>query len=472
MPWHPPAGLLGIAPLPLFVLLGASVTTATVADNIAGIALLIVAEFLAVFGSAADVALERHSRSRVLGVAEKRGNLARVERRLELVPTYVVTARLTRFLGQALLVVGIVLLAFQDDLARGIYSDGLPWATIAWVLLVLFAVTFVINDVIVRLATARRPNRMLLACFPYLEAFRWLFAPLRWPLVLIVRLVFRINLDAHAPSAREEILETVEEGEREGSFTPEEADMIESIIEMDSSLAKDVLTPRADMVMLQADDDLDAAIRCVRGEGYSRVPVYDKDKDDVVGVLYAHDLLEHWNNDGVGELTVRDLMRKPFFVPENKPLNDLMHEMRARQVHLAIVLDEFNGTEGLVTIEDLLEEIVGEIEDEFDDPEVEPVPTREALEAGRLEVEARMPLEDLNEHLGTSLPIEEDFETIGGLVFHRLGKVPTTGDQIEADGIRITVIEADKRTARRLRIEVGPGARDAEEDEASSPSPA
>jgi CBS domain containing-hemolysin-like protein len=462
--------LYGFAP-PLLVLFGASVTTATLADDLASIALLVFAEILAVFGSAADVALARHSRSRLVALAEQqRKKLLRVERRLQHVPTYILTARLTRFLGQALLVVGIAYLAFRDALEFGLVDEGLPWGTIAWVLMLLFVVTFAINDVLVRLLTARRPNWALLASLPYLEALRWILAPLRMPLVLVVRLLFRINLDADAPSAREEILETVEEGEREGSFTAEEAGMIESIIEMDSSLVKNVLTPRADVIMLQADQTLEDAIQCVRGDGYSRVPVYDKDKDDVVGLLYAHDLLGQEHPEGEDPLRVRDLMRKPFFVPENKPLNDLLREMRARKVHLAIVLDEFNGTEGIVTIEDLLEEIVGEIEDEYDDVADAPMPSKRALAEGRLEIEGRMLLEDLNEHLGVELPIEEDFETLGGLVFNRLGKVPAPGDQVEAGDVVITVIEADERRAHKLRVEVRTPPRLPVADEPPTPS--
>ncbi len=467
MPWHPPAGLYAFPPP--FLLLMCVAATASLADDLVSGVFLLVAEMLAIFGSAADVALERHSRSRVLAMAAERGVGERTELRLNHVPTYVLTARLVRFLGQALLVVGIAFLAFREDLEWGMVEDGPPWGTFAWVLLVLFLVTFLINDVLVRLFMARRPNRVLLASLPYLDALRWILAPLRVPLVFLVRLLFRVNLDADAPSAREEILETVEEGEREGSFTAEEADMIGSIIEMDSSLVKDVLTPRADMVMLQAGESLDDAVTVVRGEGYSRVPVFEKDRDDVTGVLYAHDLLEHWHRDDTEDVAVRDIMRTPFFVPENKPLNDLLREMRARKVHLAVVLDEFNGTEGLVTIEDLLEEIVGEIEDEYDEDDDLPTPSKEALAAGTLEVEGRMGLEDLNEHLDVALPIEEDCETLGGLVFHRLGRVPVPGDRVEADGVLITVVEADERMARKLRVQVF--ARDGETEDEPAPPP-
>ena len=474
MPWHPPLGspdgprrpqsrasrprrfaLPGIVPPMLF--LAAGTVTASGASDLATVGFLVVAEILAVFGSAAEVALEHHSRSRVLTLADAKGKRESAERRLAHLPTLDLTSRLVRFLGHALLVTGIAYLAFRGHLPSTEGAD-IPWATFGVLLLVLFGLTFLVNGVLVRLIVARRPNKALLAALPYLDVLRHVTWPLRMPLVLLVRLLFRVDLDAPAPSPREEILETVEEGEREGSFTPEEADMIESIIEMETSLVKDVLTPRADVVMIQADATLDEAVRLAHDEGYSRVPVYGRDRDDVIGVLYAHDLLAHWrpadaSQDGT-QPSVRDLMRTPFFVPENKSLNDLMREMRARKVHMAVVLDEFNGTEGLVTIEDLLEEIVGEIEDEYDEEADATAPSEEEKAAGIYRCDGRTSLEEINQHYEVELPIEEDFETLGGLVFHQLGKVPEPGDKIELGNVIITVVEADERSARSLLVRV------------------
>ena len=146
-------------------------------------------------------------------------------------------------------------------------------------------------------------------------------------------------------------------------------------------------------------------------------------------------------------------MRKPLFVPENKPISDLLREMRARKVHLAIVLDEFNGTTGLITIEDLLEEIVGEIEDEYDEPE-QNGRTPEMLADGMLRVDGRTSIGEVNEQLSIALPIEEDFETMSGLVFHQLGKVPAAGEHVAIDGVVLTVLEADERTVTSLQVEV------------------
>jgi CBS domain containing-hemolysin-like protein len=458
MPWKPPGGTYAFA-FPVLSFLGVAAATAGIARDLGVAVCLVLAEALAAFGAAAGIALERHSRSRVLDLASERGARGATEARLAHVPTHELTARLVRFLGNAVLVVGVAWLAFRDQFEGAHMETGdLPLATLGIVLAVIFVLTFLVNDVVVRLLTARRPNRALLRYLPTLQALRIALAPLRVPLVLIVRLLFRVDMDAAAPSPREEILETVEEGEREGSFTREEADMIESIIAMDASEAKDVLTPRADMVTIQADRALDEAFEIVRREGYSRLPVYGEDRDDVIGVLYAHDLIAYLGPPAdMPTVKVRDLMRKPFFVPETKPINDLLREMRARKVHLAVVVDEFNGTTGLVTIEDLLEEIVGEIEDEYDVPDEGPAPGPEPTAAGTLRVEGRTPIEEVNRALELSLPIEEDFETMSGLVFHLMGKIPDAGEQLELNGVRVTVLETDERTISKLEVEVLPG---------------
>ena len=478
---RPPGGLYAFSLpalcLPAALVLAADATgVASAAGILVSAAYLLVSETLAVIGVSTEVALERHSRSRVLAMAADQGREERTEVLLAHVPTYEVTARLVRFLGNTLLMIGIAYLVLQGRIDT-IHPEesGVPWGRFGTVLVLFFGIVFLVNDVLVRLVVARRPNKTLLASLPLLEILRIVLAPLRLPLVWLVRLAFRINLDAPAPSAREEILETVEEGEREGSFTPEEADMIGSIIEMETTVVREVQTPRVDMVMLQADTGLDEAVDYVNEEGCSRIPVYGKDRDDVVGVLYARDLLRYWKqrtprpgdtgpgdtgpgDTGPGERpeaaaqkVVSDVMRKPFFVPENKPLNDLMKEMRVGKVHLAVVLDEFNGTSGLVTIEDLLEEIVGEIEDEYDEDEEGGA---EEIAAGHFRVEGRTPIEDLNERIGAELPIEEDFETLAGLVFDRLGKVPAAGDQVRVGPVIISVVEADERTAQTLEVEV------------------
>ena len=241
--------------------------------------------------------------------------------------------------------------------------------------------------------------------------------------------------------------------------------MIESIMDFGESTVRDVMTSRADMVMLPVGATVDEGIHEITENGVSRVPVFEKDRDHVVGVLYARDLLSHWRDprarareDEEGALLVASVMRdKPFFVPETKGIGDLLTEMRARRIHLAVVVDEFGGTSGLVTIEDLLEEIVGEIRDEYDDDEVDEPPIKPtAPPVEPVDIEGRTPIEEVNRMLDVALPVEEDFETIGGLVFHQLGSVPEAGNQLEIEGVAVTILEADERTVQRVRVQRRP----------------
>ena len=433
---------------------------ASLASDVWLVAYLAVAELLVLLSAWSAVALELYSRSTVLELAASRGkDVDRVELRLERAGSYEFSARLARFLGSAALVVGIAYIALFDHLAyvtsaneagtAGPVETSFPWGALLAALGVTFLLNFVVNDVLVRLIATRRPNEFLLRALPFLEFLRVFTAPIRLPLVWISKLIFRTPLEEPVQSAREEVLESVEEGEREGSLTADEADMIESIMDLDTVTVEDVCTPRGEIAMVHADDRLDEAARELIEKGHRRAPVYGKDRDDVVGVVYSFDLLaQHLR--GRGGRTVKEVMRSPFFVPEGKPLNDLLNEMRGRRVSLAVILNEFGGTSGVVTMEDVLEEIVGEIEDEHDRESPPPVTVHE----GTLLVDGRTPIEEVNRALSIDLPVQEDFETVGGLVFHRMGKVPQAGDLVTVDGVDLTVTDADERTVKRLKVEV------------------
>ena len=417
----------------------------------------VVAEVLAWFGASMEVALQHFSRSAILGAAKLQGIEDATRDRLDRLGRHALTARFSRFLGNALTVLGVAYVALRDHLVGGGSASALTWKPIVGALVVVFVVVFVVNDMLVRALARRNPDATLLRGLPALSALTRVLTPVALPLTAIMQSIFRVRLEDDALTAREEVRETLEEGEREGTFSTEEAEMIGSIIDLKAESVSDVLTPRAEMEMLQEDTSLADAVETVTEVGFSRIPVYRRDKDDVVGVLYAHDLLRHLpQGEGPDAPTVRVLMREPFFVPESKLLPDLLREMRTGKVHMAIVLDEFNGTVGLATIEDILEQIVGEIDDEYDEGS-EVTPHATTLANGHLHVEGRTPIEDLNKQLEINLPIDEDCETVGGLVFHHLGKVPEKGDRVELDAVAITVLEADARTVKRLQIEVVPG---------------
>ncbi len=422
---------------------------------------LLCAELLAVFGSSCEAALRTHSRAGTLEAAEELGVRDRVHAQLECTDRYVLTARLVRFFGSALLVVGIAYLLLPEAARVGTATTSeFPVGTLLLVVLITFGVTFLVNDVLVRLLVGRDSDRFVVSALRPLELFRFGLAPLRLMIVWIAKIAFRVNLEGAGQSVRQEVLETVEEGEREGSLSKSEADMIESIIDLESQDVRDVMTPRADMVMLQADMSLSEAADLIVDSGLSRIPVYGRDRDHVVGVMYARDVLIrlHRDEEDVFEAArVSEAMRdSPFFVPENKPAGALLADMRDRKVHMAIVLDEFQGTAGLVTIEDLLEEIVGDIQDEHDEDEEEELalPSPEEIATGTVDVEGRTTIEDVNRLLDVALPVEDDFETMSGLLFDRLGTVPQVGDRVEVGGIGLIVLEADDRTVQRVRIKV------------------
>ncbi|MBM4018790.1 MAG: HlyC/CorC family transporter, partial [Planctomycetes bacterium] len=218
--------------------------------------------------------------------------------------------------------------------------------------------------------------------------------------------------------------------------------------------AGQIMTPRTDIVSIEASASADAARALVAASGHSRIPVTKGNIDTVVGILYAKDLLERaCGTAGATELRVRDVMRPPLFVPETKRLDELLREFQGDKVHVAIVLDEYGGTAGLVTIEDVVEEIVGEIVDEYE--QAPPKPVRPVAERS-WEVEARLRIDELNRELGLAIPEHEDYETIGGFVLARMGYIPKAGEAFEHDGARVTVVEAEARRIVKVRIDLPP----------------
>lgn len=249
----------------------------------------------------------------------------------------------------------------------------------------------------------------------------------------------------------EEIRTIVTEGHREGLLQEEARGMIEGVIELRDIDVAEIMTPRTDMVFLSLRSNVLEAARRIIEEGHTRIPVYDKNRDDVVGVLYAKDLLpELLKLDPAKMRPLPQLLRKPFFVPETKRVAELLREFQQTRHHMAVVLDEYGGVSGLVTIEDVLEEIVGEIVDEYDEELVEEI---RVVDENVAEVSARAHIDEINERLGLQLTEDGDFDTIGGYVFSELGHIPVAGESLQRDGVRITVLEATPRRIERLLIE-------------------
>jgi CBS domain containing-hemolysin-like protein len=238
----------------------------------------------------------------------------------------------------------------------------------------------------------------------------------------------------------------MEMGQANGGIEAEERAMIRGIIKLVGTAAREIMVPRIDIVAVDTEDTVEDVMALIIERGYSRIPLYEGTIDNVVGILYAKDFLRYFSR-GAQPPSLKDIARPPYFIPESKKVDELLSEMRANRVHIAIVVDEYGGTAGLVTIEDLLEEIVGEIEDEYDRSEV----TIERISPDEAILDARVSIDDLNEIFG--LAIEgEDFDTVGGFVYHLLGRVPTSGDEVCADGLRLRVLNVIGRRIKKVRI--------------------
>lgn len=288
-----------------------------------------------------------------------------------------------------------------------------------------------------------------------------------WPVVFVmlvvetpIRRLAGLRDGQEQDQARQEILQAATEGAAEGQVQHEEVQMIASVIGFADRRAGEVMTPRTDVFALPVETTWAAACKAVYEGGQSRVPVYQDDLDNIIGILYAKDLLHYVEQDRPP--TLRAIMRKAFFVPATKPLDDLLREFRARKVHMAVVLDEYGGTAGVVSIEDVLEEIVGEIHDEYDLAEPALMHRLDELSA---EVDGRMYIDDLNAAMKLAVPENQDYVTVAGMVFSELGYIPHAGETLESHGARFTVLAADERKITKLKVEKLPAATGEEETE-------
>jgi putative hemolysin len=245
----------------------------------------------------------------------------------------------------------------------------------------------------------------------------------------------------------EEIKTLVDAGEEEGVIQEDEKQMIYSIFELGDTLAREVMVPRIDVVALDVSAPMLEALDAIMEAGHSRIPIYDETIDNVQGVLYAKDLLPYLR-EGRTDVPLRKILRQAYFIPETKKASDLLPDLQQRRVHMAIVVDEYGGMAGLVTIEDLLEEIVGEIQDEYDteEPFVEFISDNEYL------FDARVDLDDLNRLMDVALPTE-DSDTLGGFIYTELGKVPAVGDRVFFEDMGFTVESVAGRRIKKVRVE-------------------
>jgi putative hemolysin len=334
------------------------------------------------------------------------------------------------------------------------------------VTLIVSLVTIVFGELVPKTLALAHAERYALALARPVEVLGRILKPVVWFLTTVTQGVTRLlgvrDVSSDDAITSEELLILVERGSEQGTIEAEEEQMIGGVLELGEQRAHEVMVARVDMVSLEADATLSEIVETIVSEGHSRIPVYEGNIDNIIGMLYAKDLLPYL----VGEdrpPSIRTLLRTPLFVPESMLVDDLLRSLQRRRVHIAIVLDEHGGTAGLVTIEDLLEEIVGEIQDEYDEEEPMIVP----LGDNEARIDGRADVDDMLEHFDTALDgdDQQEFDTVGGLVYHHIGGVPSVGDTVEVDGLKLTVEATDGRRLRTVHVIHTPAAEDENENE-------
>ncbi|MGB5813136.1 MAG: hemolysin family protein [Polyangiales bacterium] len=319
----------------------------------------------------------------------------------------------------------------------------------------LVAATYAIIATVTGTVVQRRSAEATVRVWKWLRPIEWVLTPLATPLTwvsaLVARFVPAVKADDPGRLTDLTVEHVIEQGEETGSIAEDHARMLRSVLEFKNTVAREIMVPRTQVVAFDIEISVDEALALVIESGHSRYPVYRSQIDRVEGVLYAKDLFQVVRNgDEVSKLELSDMIRKPvFFAAESQKIGGLLREMQRRRSHLAVVVDEFGGAAGIVTLEDIVEEIVGEIQDEYD----EEAPLVFERSPGHYFVDAGISVYDLEEHLGEAICDDKsEFDSLGGLLVHLAGKVPAIGETMVTGAFRIVVLDADERHVRRVEM--------------------
>ena len=409
---------------------------------------------------AAEIALVTMRRSRIDQLVEEGNRSAKRVKRLVAQPGrfLAVTQIGLTFLGfLASAYAAVNLTTSLESLFKGsgitilVSSAGALALIIVTLILSLFTIVF--GELVPKSLALAHTDAYALRLSGFIEVLLRVLGPLVRVLTAITTGVSRMlgaGDQAQGVMTTQELSILVERGGEQGILEAEEEQMIQAVIELGDQRIHEVMVPRIAMVSLAADATLEEAIDLIVEEGHSRIPVYEETIDQIVGILYAKDLLPFLKQESPDTAALRTLLRTPVLVPESMTVDDLLHELQRRKVHLAIVLDEYGGTAGLVTIEDLLEEIVGEIQDEYDVEE----PLIVKLSDDEARVDGRADVDELSELFDMSLDLEDEaeYDTVGGLIYHRIGGVPKPGDEVKVDGLMLTVESTDGRRVGKVLV--------------------
>lgn len=423
-------------------------------DSTTPIIVLIILLLTHAFFAAAAEAVAFLRRPRRLQLIEEGNSSAQLIDYLAENPTLLLTTEQLILKSLGFFMVALAIFIYTDPLVQAVAVSS--WTAVLMITAVAALITLFLGELIPK--EIARQNAEFVAL--------WAFYPLHWlsylaaPLAHLVAKMGRVlsgnrggvtEYDGDVIT-EEDLRSYLDVGEETGVLKEEEKEMISSIFDLDDTTVREIMVPRIDIIAIDVESSVDEALDIMIKAGHSRVPVYRDSIDNVVGVLYVKDLVAHWLKEGEKPRSIQGLEREVYYVPETKSVSDLLHELQTKKVHIAIVVDEYGGTAGLVTIEDVLEEIVGEIQDEHDMDEF----FMQHISDDEYIFSARMDLDDINDLMSIDLPTDES-DTLGGLIYDLLGRIPKPGDvlrgeAISAPDLQLTVLEVEGRRIKTVRI--------------------
>lgn len=347
---------------------------------------------------------------------------------------------------------------FDDEAMQSSLYDF----TLFWICLSFFGfifLGFVFGDYLPRIFGTRFPHTAFRMCAPLSSVFMFLVFPITYLFLRIPqslsRTVYFDHLQEPSSQAKQEIIDIIQKASLGPDINKHDTKLIESVLSFRERIVREIMVPRVNLFSLPADTSIRDAAKILENEGYSRTPVYRNSIDDIVGVLMYKDILKKYmefeakgNDKSILDAPIDSILKSVLYTPETKKISNLLQEFRKKQVHLAIVVDEYGGTEGIATIEDILEEIVGDIADEYDDQQALYVSQAD----GSWVVDARMSIFDAEEYLGVSIPQDGEYDTIGGFIYHKAGAIPSKGFVIHQDTFEIEVLRSSERSIEKVRI--------------------
>ena len=409
------------------------------------IAIFFACIFLSAFFSGSEVALISITQAKVRALMKTRGKNAAALAALKKEPDHIL---ITVLIGNNL--VNVTAAAVATSLAIGRFGDagvGIATGVVVFILLVF-------GEIGPKMLAVRHTEPIALAVARPIRFLSRIFSPILWVFDRMSRSNTLTAAFAKPAITEDEIRGWIDLGEEEGTIEKDEQEMLYNVLAFGDTMAREVMTPRLDVVMVEDTATIREAARIFEEMGFSRLPVFHDQKDNVTGLLNVKDVfpavLAGRQNEGI-----RDLTTEPYFVPESKKIDEILKELQRRKVHMAMVLDEYGVFAGVLTVEDILEELVGDIMDEFDDQEE---PGIQQVEQGVYFVHGHVWVEELNAQLGTHLPVEESFETLGGLIIERLGHIPHKGETVTVTeaGVRLAVLQMWGRRIRKVKVTLPP----------------